>query len=252
MLGRATDIGACRLFRARARRPTNRAPRCYKWRRMFTGLVETTGTVSGRVARGPGHRLRIDTELSPLVLGESIAVNGVCLTVQELAAGGFVADVSLETHERTTLGRVALGSRVNLERSLRVGDRLGGHLVSGHVDGLARVVATEAAGDAQRVRLTAPAELLPFLAAKGSVTLDGVSLTVNAVRGSEFEIMLVPHTQSVTTLGQLRPSLELNLEVDLIARYVVHYLRAQPTTPADPGGTLAAALERAGFFENTR
>lgn len=219
---------------------------------MFTGLVETTGTVSGRVARGPGQRLRIKTELAPLVLGESIAVNGVCLTVQELTSDGFVADVSLETHERTTLGRVGLSSRVNLERSLRVGDRLGGHLVSGHVDGLARVVATEPAGDAQRVHLTAPAELLAYIAPKGSVTLDGVSLTVNAVRASEFEIMLVPHTQTVTTLGQLRASLELNLEVDLIARYVVHYLRAQPTTPADPSGALAAALERAGYFEKSR
>lgn len=191
---------------------------------MFTGLVETTGKLEHRAPRGPGFALAIACELGPLELGESIAVNGACLTVARLTAGGFEADVSLETVERTTLGSVEVGADLNLERSLRLGDRLGGHLVSGHVDGIARVLDSEPAGEALRVRIEAPEALRRFIAAKGSVTLDGVSLTVNGVFESGFEIMLVPHTLSVTNLKALRAGTEHNLEIDLLARYVVHYL----------------------------
>ncbi len=230
---------------------------------MFTGLVEGTGKLRSRARRGPGYRLEIETDLGPLELGESISVNGACLTVAAMTHGAFEADISLETADKTTLGRIGPGSSVNLERSLRLGDRLGGHLVSGHVDGVGVVRSVSAVGEAQRVVITAPAELAPFIAAKGSVALDGVSLTVNAVRGAELEIMLIPHTQQVTNLGRLAPGTEMNLEVDLLARYVVHYLEAagggsdqggSPSTPgggaSGPGGgsTLKAALERAGLI----
>lgn len=224
---------------------------------MFTGLVEGTGKLRGRARRGPGYRLEIATDLGPLELGESIAVSGACLTVAAMTSGAFEADISLETAEKTTLGRLAPGSTLNLERSLRLGDRLGGHLVSGHVDGVAVVRSVGAVGEATRVAVTAPAELSPYIAAKGSVALDGVSLTVNAVEGAELEIMLIPHTQAVTSLGKLRPGAEMNLEVDLLARYVVRYLQAaggaagEGGSPDAAGRGLEAALERAGLLQKT-
>jgi riboflavin synthase len=211
---------------------------------MFTGLVETTGKLKARERRGPGFRLKFATELGPLALGESIAVSGVCLTVSELDAAGFSADVSVETAERTTLGRVPLESALNLERSLRVGDRLGGHLVTGHVDAVARVVSVEPAGEARRVQVRVPEPLLGLLAPKGSVALDGVSLTVNGAKGDRIELMLIPHTLGVTNLSSLAPGRELNLEVDLVARYVVRFLSVTGGG-ADHG--LAGALARAGF-----
>jgi riboflavin synthase len=191
---------------------------------MFTGLVESTGTLRAKTRRGPGFRLDIATSLSPLELGESISVNGVCLTVSAHSAQGFEADVSVETVEKTTLGGLVLGASVNLERSLTLGTRLGGHLVSGHVDGVAHVIATNAAGEATQLRIQFPTELGRYIAAKGSVALDGVSLTVNSVSDESFEIMLIPHTQNVTTLGALRVGSALNLEVDLLARYVARQL----------------------------
>ena len=191
---------------------------------MFTGLVEATGRLESRTARGPGFRLSIATGLQALELGESIAVNGACLTVTNIDGGRFDADISVETADKTTLGRISVGAELNLERSMQLGDRLGGHLVSGHVDGIARVREVAPAGDALRVKLEAPEPLRPFIAAKGSVCLDGVSLTVNAVSQEAFEIMLIPHTLKVTNLKALRADSELNLEVDLLARYVVHYL----------------------------
>ena len=193
---------------------------------MFTGLVEATGMLAARAPRGPGFRLSIASELSALVLGESISVNGACLTVTAIDGGRFEADISVETAERTTLGRLATGAELNLERSLRAGDRLGGHLVSGHVDGVARVRELCPAGEALRVGVEAPQPLRRYIAEKGSVTLDGVSLTVNAVTDEQFEIMLIPHTLAVTNLKALRAGAELNLEVDLVARYVLHYLES--------------------------
>ncbi len=212
---------------------------------MFTGLVETTGTLRERARRGPGYRLVIATGLGPLELGESIAVNGVCLTVAAHGAGCFDADVSLETADKTTLGRLPIGGAVNLERSLALGDRLGGHLVSGHVDGVARVTSVTNVGDALRVGVAAPKALSRFVAAKGSVALDGVSLTVNAVSGDDFEIMLIPHTQQLTNLHAIRPGSELNMEVDVLARYVVRYLES---SGSESSGGLQAALERAGLM----
>ena len=211
---------------------------------MFTGLVAAVGRVEHSERSAEGLRLRVASRLAGLELGESVAVSGVCLTVAALADGSFSADLTRETLERTTLGGVSLGGAVNLERAAALGDRLGGHLVTGHVDGVARVVASIRVGDARHVELAAPASLARFIAEKGSVALDGVSLTVNAVKGSHFHIMLIPHTLAVTTLGALESGRELNLEVDLVARYVARFLeagaveRAVPSAlPAERGGT---------------
>jgi riboflavin synthase len=214
---------------------------------VFTGLVEKTGQLGRRVPRGSGFRLEIATDIGPLVLGESVSVNGACLTVVEMSGKGFAADVSVETHEKTTLGSVAVGEAVNLERALAVGDRLGGHLVSGHVDGVASVASVAKDGEALRVAIDAPQDLLPYIAAKGSVALDGVSLTVNRIQGARFEIMLIPHTVAVTTLRTIAAGRRLNLEVDLVARYVVRYLEARSDVPPTRG--LEDALSKAGYVK---
>jgi riboflavin synthase len=219
---------------------------------VFTGLVEATGRLRRRIARGSGFRVEIATTLGPLVLGESVSVSGACLTVVTMDGKAFEADVSIETSERTTLGSLAIGEGVNLERALLAGARLGGHLVSGHVDGVATVTALSKDGEAHRVTIEPPPTLLPLIAEKGSVALDGVSLTVNRTEGREFEIMLIPHTMAVTTLGSLTSltvGKRLNLEVDLVARYVVRYLEAGHDLTLDsPGGNLEDALKRSGFL----
>jgi len=190
---------------------------------MFTGIVQDLGLVVSREMRGVDARLVISTkrlDLANAAVGDSISVQGVCLTVTSLTADSFSADVSHETLSLTTLGELAVGSPVNLEPALRAGDRLGGHLVSGHVDGIANVASTGRDGDSLRVSVKVPADLARYIARKGSVTLDGVSLTVNEVEGDTFGINLIPHTQTVTTLGKLQPGARLNLEVDQMARYV--------------------------------
>ena len=229
---------------------------------MFTGLVETTGTLRARDRRGPGYRLAVQSGLRGIHIGESVAVNGACLTATAVSGSSFEADLSLETAALTTLGRLPLGSAVNLERALQLGSRLGGHLVSGHVDGLARVEQVSTAGEALRVSLKFPEKLAAFVAEKGSVALDGVSLTVNGVSETTFEVMLVPHTRAATNLDRIEPGREMNLEVDLLARYVVRYLTAghaawdggqsasSDSSPrADGSGEepLARALKRAGI-----
>jgi riboflavin synthase len=197
---------------------------------VFTGLVAGTGGLKSRERRGPGYRLVVGTaavaDFEQLATGESIAVSGACLTVVASNAESFEADVSVETADKTTLGRVAIGSELNLERSLKVGDRLGGHWVSGHVDGVARVESIEVQGDAWQVSVAFPPEQRRFLAPKGSVVLDGVSLTVNEVDGLILQVVLIPHTRQMTNLKHLVPGTELNLEVDLVARYLVSYLDA--------------------------
>jgi riboflavin synthase len=194
---------------------------------MFTGIVRDVGRVAARETRGVDARLVIATknlDLEDTVVGDSISVQGVCLTVTSLGADSFSADVSHETLSLTTLGELVVGSAVNLEPALRAGDRLGGHLVSGHVDGVAHVVATSNDGDSLRVRVMVPAELARYIARKGSVTVDGVSLTVNEVEGATFGVNLIPHTQAVTTLGRLQPGTRVNLEVDQMARYAERLL----------------------------
>ncbi len=195
---------------------------------MFTGIVEATGQLRKTSSAGDGFRATIEAPFVGLALGESVAVNGVCLTVAALAASGFAADISPETARVTTLAGLPSVAEVNLERALSAGGRLGGHFVSGHVDGVARVRKLEPAGDAVLVEIEPPSELVRFIAAKGSVTLDGVSLTVNRVHQARFELMLVPHTLAVTTLKSWQPGTAVNLEVDVLARYVVHFLTSAP------------------------
>ena len=219
---------------------------------VFTGLVAGTGKLSSLSRRGPGYRLVVATEglagFEALELGESIAVSGACLTVVARTAQSFDADVSIETAEKTTLGRLALGGDVNLERSLRVGDRLGGHMLSGHVDAVAKIASVEEQGEAWLVRVGFGEEQRRFVAQKGSVALDGVSLTVNDVSGSTLGVMLIPHTRQVTSLKHWRPGTEVNLEVDLVARYLVRYFEATGQKPATADDAqFALALERAGY-----
>jgi riboflavin synthase len=194
---------------------------------VFTGIVQEIGQIRRREPRASaaGNDLRVAIACGPalrerLSLGASVAVDGVCLTVAALETDAFEADVSGETLSLTTLGEKTDGARVNLEPSLRAGDSLGGHWVSGHVDGIADVVGTTEDARSLRVELAAPVALARYIARKGSVTLDGVSLTVNAVDGATFFVNLIPHTLEVTTLGALRAGSKLNLEIDLLARYV--------------------------------
>lgn len=190
---------------------------------MFTGIVQGIGRVLSRELRGGDVRLRIGYEqldLSGTRIGDSLCVQGCCLTAVELEEKTFAADVSRETLALTTLGDLALGAAVNLEPALRAGDPLGGHLVSGHVDGVARVTAVESEARSQRLTIEAPAGLARYLAPKGSVAIDGVSLTINSVEGASFGVNIIPHTQSATTLGQLAAGARVNLEVDQLARYI--------------------------------
>jgi len=195
---------------------------------MFTGIVQEIGAIRRIETRGgasTSEDKRIEVAFSTIArerlnLGDSICVDGVCLTVAALGTDSFFADVSGETLRVTTLGSKIAGARVNLEPALRAGDSLGGHWVSGHVDGIAEVLATASDARSLRVEFAAPVALARYIARKGSVTLDGVSLTVNDVEGVEFAINLIPHTLEVTTLGTLAAGASVNLEIDLLARYV--------------------------------
>ena len=196
---------------------------------MFTGIVQDVGRIAALEARGGDLRVTVEVDRLSLARtrpGDSIAVAGVCLTVLDLTGRTFAADVSNETRSLTTFGDFVVGARVNLEPALRAGDALGGHLVSGHVDGLGTVL--DLGGDARsmRVRFRAPNALARYLARKGSVTIDGVSLTVNEVEGEVFGVNLIPHTWTVTTLGELTPGRRVNLEIDQVARYVERLLGA--------------------------
>jgi riboflavin synthase len=190
---------------------------------MFTGIVEAVGTIAALTPRGGDVELVIDAGSLPLAgahIGDSIAVGGACLTVTRLEGARFAADVSTETLARTTLGARGVGSRVNLERALTAGAPLGGHYVTGHVDGLARLHSLSEAARSRRLLFELPAELARYVAPKGSVTVEGVSLTVNEVEGRRFGVNLIPHTLAVTTLGELVAGSTVNVEIDIIARYV--------------------------------
>lgn len=192
---------------------------------MFTGIVTDVGRVRRVAPTARDHRYEIATayDTGTIALGASIACAGCCLTVVETGPDWFAVEVSAETLARTTLGDWQEGAAVNLERAARVGDELGGHLVSGHVDGVGEVVAVAPVGGSWRVAFRAPLPLHRFIAAKGSITVDGVSLTVNAVEDDRFEVNLIPHTREVTTLGELRPGSRVNLEIDLLARYLARW-----------------------------
>ena len=187
---------------------------------MFTGLVKQVGTIEHLEHREDGLLLRVACAFGPYELGESIAVDGACLTVKAFAEGSFDADASLETLDKTNLRDRQQGQRVHLERALAMGDRLGGHLVTGHIDGVGTLVDKVPSGDYVRAAFEVPGRLAPFLAPKGSISVNGVSLTINAVDGPRFDVMLVPYTLEETTFGEMSIETRVNLEVDILAKYV--------------------------------
>ena len=194
---------------------------------MFTGIIEGVGRLAARQSIGGDVRFTFNVGSLPfeyVQMGESIAVNGVCLTVVAFDAASFQADASTETLSLTTLGELAEGASINLERAMRPTDRLGGHLVSGHVDGIGRVLAISEDARAQRWRFAAPAALLKYIAKKGSICVDGVSLTVNEVDSEGFEVALIPHTVANTAFAATGVGSQVNLEIDLVARYVERLL----------------------------
>ena len=195
---------------------------------MFSGIIADVGIITGAEDRMGGLRLTVDTfvlDMSDVQTGDSIAVNGVCLTAVKIEGHTFIADVSRETLN-CTVGLEQQGNHVNLEKALRLSDRLGGHLVSGHVDGVGEVIAFNDIGESWRLIVRAPHALAKYIAMKGSVTINGVSLTVNRVAGDEFEMNLIPHTLDATTLNELKTGSKVNLEVDLIACYVERMMTA--------------------------
>ncbi|MDX2457769.1 MAG: riboflavin synthase [Gammaproteobacteria bacterium] len=220
---------------------------------MFTGIIQAVGSIAALEQRGGDMRLGVHGGKLPMDdvnLGDSIAVSGVCLTVVEKTAHGFYADVSGETLKRTIIGKLAVNDAVNLEKALTLETRLGGHLVSGHVDGIGTVTARHEDSRSVQFTVQAPDELARYIATKGSVCVDGVSLTVNAVDGANFALNIVPHTLAETTLRDYRAGQQINLEVDLLARYLERLLQgdaaAQPGTAGQISRELLAAC---GFAE---
>ncbi len=219
---------------------------------MFTGIIEAVGEIVALQPAGGDLRLRVksgELDLADVALGDSIATNGVCLTVVDLPGDGYWADVSVETLDFTTLRGWQVGTAVNLEKALTPQTRLGGHLVSGHVDGVGEVVSRHRDARSERFRIKAPAELARYIAHKGSITVDGTSLTVNAVDGDEFELNIVPHTIEKTVIGSYRAGTRVNLEVDVIARYLERLLLGEKAAePAAKSGIDLAFLAEHGFY----
>jgi riboflavin synthase len=217
---------------------------------VFSGLVKGVGRVAARTGSGSDVRFVIElgtASIAPLAVGGSVAVNGVCLTAVAVAASSFTADVSAATVAVTTLGRLAAGARVNLEPPLRAGDPLDGHIVTGHVDGVGEVVSVETVGSSKRIVVAVPAELARYIAAKGSVAVDGVSLTVNAVGAAEFEVNIIPHTQSVTVIGEYARGTAVNIEVDMLARYLERLVQSDARSGVD-----LALLRKHGYARDHR
>ena len=213
---------------------------------MFTGIIEAIGHIRSMTPKGGDVRVHMSTgklDLTDVKLGDSIAVNGICLTAVELPGDGFCADVSRETLTRTALANLKTNSRVNLEKALLPTTRLGGHLVSGHVDGVGEVLSRSDSARAVEFWIRAPKELARYIAMKGSITVDGTSLTVNSVNGSEFQLTIVPHTLQETIMADYQAGHLVNLEIDLIARYLERLLQgehaAEPTSHAITAGFLA-------------
>jgi riboflavin synthase len=200
---------------------------------MFSGIVEDIGAVGALEEKDKGVLLKIEVrkiDAGELVLGESVAVNGVCLTVVSAGDGGFSVDASHETLSRTNLSGLRAGSGVNLERSLRVGDRMGGHIVTGHVDGVGTVQSIAPVGESRVFSFLIPAELAKYVVEKGSVAVDGVSLTVNSVKGTEFSVNIIPYTLRETTFSEFRRGREVNIECDIIGKYVEKMLSGEDTS----------------------
>lgn len=226
---------------------------------MFTGIIQTLGTLTKKETRNGDGRFVVqcgDFSMDDVALGDSIAVNGVCLTAVEKTANSFVADVSGETLACTTLGELEAGAVVNLEMAMTPNTRLGGHLVSGHVDGVGQIQRRWSDGRSERFSIKAPDALARYIAEKGSICVDGISLTVNRVSGSEFELNIVPHTLQVTTMGKFVAGTHVNLEVDIIARYLERLMQGDATAPvsgaASSGGLTEAVLQENGFINIDR
>ncbi len=218
---------------------------------MFTGIILAVGEIAAVQPRGGDCRLKINTGKLPLAdcaLGDSIAVNGVCLTAVELGERFFYADVSNETLSRTTLKTARIGTKANLELALTPSSRLGGHIVSGHVDGIGQVVEKQPDGRSIRFKFKAPDALAKYIAEKGSICIDGISLTVNTVDGAYFSVNIVPHTLQETTLGETEVGAEVNLEVDLLARYMERLMKGDAAAHCRSGVT-EALLQNAGFIK---
>ena len=219
---------------------------------MFTGIIEAVGTIVAMTNKGQDISLRIQSgklELADVKLGDSIATNGVCLTVVQLTADGYVADLSGETLARTGFADYQAGRKVNLEKALMPTSRLGGHLVSGHVDGVGKIVAVKPLGRAMEYWVEAPRELARYIAEKGSITVDGISLTVNSVEGARFRLTIVPHTSEETTVGEWRVGSRVNLEVDVIARYLERLVLGDKAADVAPAtGVTMAMLAENGFM----
>ncbi|MET0051645.1 MAG: riboflavin synthase [Candidatus Thiodiazotropha sp.] len=218
---------------------------------MFTGIIQAIGRLQQSESRGGDCRLTVDSgalDLSDVALGDSIATNGICLTVISLNSRGFQADVSRETLELTTLKNLKPGAALNLEKALTLNTRLGGHLVSGHVDGIGRLIDRRADARSIRFEIEAPGELARYIAHKGSICVDGVSLTVNGVNGARFELNLVPHTLQETIMDGYQAGTEVNLEVDLIARYLERLMLGEQAAQSGPSGVTEQLLRERGFF----
>ncbi|QWF70357.1 riboflavin synthase [Methylomonas paludis] len=218
---------------------------------MFTGIILSVGTIAAVQARGGDYRLKISTgklSLAEAGLGDSIAVNGVCLTAVELGDHHFCADISNETLTRTTLATASIGRAVNLELALTPSSRLGGHIVSGHVDGIGKVLEKQADGRSIRFKFKAPDNLAKYIAEKGSICIDGISLTVNQVEGAYFSVNIVPHTLLETTLGTTNVGTEVNLEVDLLARYLERLMQGD-TAAKYQGSITETFLQNSGFIK---
>lgn len=220
---------------------------------MFTGIIQAVGEIAAIDKKGDDIRLRVLTkklDLADVQLGDSIAVNGVCLTAVELPGDGFWADVSGETLSCTTFNALRVGSNANLEKALTPTTRLGGHLVSGHVDGIGKIVERYDDGRSVRFHIQAPNQIAKYIAEKGSVCVDGISLTVNAVNGAVFELNIVPHTLKETTMGQFKVATEVNLEVDLIARYLERLILGDKAADIKTAGISMDMLSEHGFIKN--
>lgn len=219
---------------------------------MFTGIIEGLGTISSVRPTGQGSRLAVAAgfDLTATKIGDSIAVNGACLTVVTLAGRRFEADVSPETLEKTTFGRVKIGERVNLERALLLSSRVDGHLVSGHVDATGVISGRETVGNATLVTVEVPSDAARYIIPKGSVAVDGISLTVNQCDERSFNVSIIPHTGLVTTIGFKKRGERVNIETDMIGKYVERFLRPDKTDEKDPasGGVDMELLARSGFL----
>lgn len=218
---------------------------------MFTGIISAVGSISAIQPQGGDLRLQVQggaLDISEVQAGDSIAVSGVCLTALQPSAHSFSADVSRETLAHTILGTAQPGMAVNLEKALTPTSRLGGHIVSGHVDGVGTVSAWQADGRCWRLQIDAPPALARYIAVKGSITVDGISLTVNAVAGAQFTINIVPHTLAATTLATCAVGRKVNLEVDIIARYLERLLLGERAAIVEHGGVSAELLKQHGFW----